>query len=160
MVSIRIIRPQQPVLAAAHRFALRFLYHEILLVDPFDAFGFLIRQFPELLLPRASGKPATVLVQETKQKVYRAIGHVDEVFDVLLEFIVPTEKLCLRRQVMLNGFLDTGVKEFGVRRGIEETVEVTGVSQNEYKPNKAPFCWLLPAPHRRRYLPAAFTAAH
>ena len=49
-----------------------------------------------------------------------------------------------------------------LRTGTMEMGRATTRSREaaEYKPNKAPFCWLLPAPHRRRYLPAAFTAAH
>lgn len=34
------------------------------------------------------------------------------------------------------------------------------MTYGEYKPNKAPFRWLVPAPRRRRHLRAAFAAAH
>ena len=41
-----------------------------------------------------------------------------------------------------------------------EVVQSALRGPREYKPNKAPFRWLLPAPHRRRHLRAAFAAAH
>jgi uncharacterized protein len=43
---------------------------------------------------------------------------------------------------------------------VPAALAISAVAPWEYKPNKAPFRWLLPAPHRRRYLRAAFAAAH
>ncbi len=80
------------------------------------------------LFPACSGrKLAIILVQEPKQEVDRALGHVEHVLNRRAKLVVSSEKVRLIREVYVDGLLDTAVKKLSMRCGIKEAIEITGL---------------------------------
>ena len=62
------------------------------------------------------------LFKKTKVEIDCPIKYVDQGFNTDSEQIVLAKKICLMRQALFDGLLNTAKQEFGVWRRIEETI--------------------------------------
>jgi hypothetical protein len=99
-------------------------------IDRFDPLRLFIAQLLKFALPRRLGQPPVVLIQESEEQVDQSLGHLKESLDLLAELIVAPQKIRLGGEIMFDRFLNAGVEELGVRRGIKKTVEIARVVQN------------------------------
>jgi hypothetical protein len=92
--------------------------------DSFNMFGFPFRKFSEFALPGAIRQATFVLSEKAEKKIYGAIGHIHNARHTLAELIIPLQEFGFPRQILLYGLLHAGVKKFGMRRCVKETVKV------------------------------------
>src|SRR5215470_385849 len=71
-----------------------------------------------------------VLSQETEQIVERPVGHIDNRLNESAEAVKVFQESRLFWQVAFDRLPDAGIKKLGVRRRIEEAVEVRGVVED------------------------------
>ena len=68
--------------------------------------------------------------EKAEKKIYDAIGHIHNVPHTFTELIISPEERCFFRQVFYYGLSHTGVKEFGMRCCVKETVKVDCIVQD------------------------------
>ncbi len=79
----------------------------------------------EFLLAAPLRKRAAVLVEEAEQKVGCTVGHVDDIRHFAPEGVIGLEEARFGGQIDIDRPLDAFVQELGMRRRIEEAVEIS-----------------------------------
>ena len=84
----------------------------------------------EFARPCALRKVSAVLPQESHHEIEGRVGHFDEGFDPAVGLIVAAQIFDLPGQSDAYGLEHALGEEFGLRGGIEEPEQITGVVEN------------------------------
>ncbi len=95
-----------------------------------DSVDLILRQRAELLAARSGGNTSSVLVKKSVEQVHLPVRHVHDLSEPFGEVIVRGEKCHLVREVSPDRHFDTVIREFRVRRGVEEAVPRCRVIDN------------------------------
>ena len=103
---------------------------EHLAVNRFNPSDLVIGQRGKFLFLAAVGKSTAILVQEPEQKVRQPLRHIDHQVQFPAKCVVALQERGLSRQVAFDGLLHASIQKFGVRRRIEEPVEIVRIVQH------------------------------
>ena len=101
----------------------------ILPENGFDAGDLVACQRGEFSFPPTARKRSAVLVEEPEQEIRQAYWHIDDHVQAVPKCVVTPQKCCFLREVQFDNPLHAAVQELGLRRGIDISVEVTGIVQ-------------------------------
>lgn len=96
-------------------------------VDRFDPLRFVVGKGGEFVVAAALWNLAAILAQEQEKVLRKPVGHVDDLHDPALSFVLAAQELDLVRKVMFDRPGDAAVKKLRLGRAIEIPVEIGGI---------------------------------
>lgn len=124
-------------------------------VTRLDFGDLIVGQFGKFVFPTTFRQNTRVLAQRAKQQVDGTVRHVDDLRHATTEGVVSLQISGFRRQIDIDRPCHAFIEEFGVRRGVEKTIEIGRLVKDPHNP----FVCRLPFDERQQAGRIAFKSA-